>query len=107
MSLWFDLIAIRPTEVLSVNITHNLGKMANEAGIYNILWRPDENGYKSASDIIDILEKGLNNMKARPEYYKQFDSPNGWGLYEHFIPWLETVLEVCKEYPDAEIRVSR
>lgn len=28
------------------NITHNLGKMAEAAGIYHALWRPDEIGIK-------------------------------------------------------------
>jgi len=29
-------------EIYSANITHNLGKMANKAGIYEALWRPGE-----------------------------------------------------------------
>ena len=46
-------------------------------------------------------------MKARPEHYKKFDSEYGWGLYIHFLPWVEKYLEACKNYPDAEISVSR
>jgi hypothetical protein len=94
-------------EVYWANITHNLGKMAGEAGIYEALWRPEEIGATKASDIIPILEKGFEDMKAKPEYYKQFDSPNGWGLYVHFLPWVESYLNACREYPDAIIEVSR
>ena len=93
--------------VFDANITHNLNKMADEAGIYEACWRPEEIGATKASDIISILEKGFEDMKARPEHYKQFDSPNGWGLYIHFLPWIEAYLNACREYPDAIIEVSR
>ena len=93
--------------VFDANITHNLNKMADAAGIYEACWRPEEIGATKASDIIPILEKGFEDLKARPEYYKQFDSPNGWGLYIDFIPWVESYLNACREYPDATIEVSR
>lgn len=93
--------------VFSSNITHNLNTMADKAGIYEACWRPEEIGCKLAKDIIPILEKGVKELKERPEFYKKFDSPNGWGLYIHFLPWVEEYLEACKTYPDAEISVSR
>lgn len=94
-------------EVYWANITHNLGGMAREAGIYEALWRPEELGKEKASDIIPILEVGLADLKARPDYFEQFNAPNGWGLYEHFVPFVEDYLEACKKYPDAVIGVSR
>jgi hypothetical protein len=57
--------------------------------------------------IIELLEKGLADLKERPEYFEQFNSSNGWGMYEHFVPFVEKYLEACKEYPDAIIEVSR
>jgi len=107
MSLDFSLTKIQQTEVFSSNITHNLGKMADKAGIYYALWRPEEKGWKAASEIIPILEKGIKKLKAKPEYYKKFDAENGWGLYEHFVPFVEDILYNCKKYPDAIISVSR
>jgi hypothetical protein len=94
-------------QLYSSNITHNLGDMADEAGIYQACWRPEEIGAKKASDISPILEKGLELMKSDPERFKKFNAENGWGLYEHFIPWVERYLNACKEYPDAEISVWR
>ena len=94
-------------QVYWANITHNLGKMANEAGIYEALWRPEEIGKTKASEIVELLEKGLADLKTRPEYFEKFNSPNGWGMYEHFFPFVEKYLEACKEYPDAVIEVSR
>jgi len=94
-------------EVFDKNITHNLGKMAEKAGIYKVLWRPDEHNFVNASDAIDILEKGLKKLKDNPDKFKKYDSENGWGLYIHFVPFVEAVLEACKKYPNALIEVSR
>lgn len=108
------------------NITHNLGEMAKEAGIYEALWRPHrlredydiaEDNYEAehefednvvilASEIIPVLEKGLNDLKARPEYFEKFNSSNGWGMYENFVPFVEKYLNACKEYPNAIVEVS-
>lgn len=113
--------------VYDANITHNLGKMAGEAGIYEALWRPhrlkegynipendheaewkfEEENKTTAKDIISLLEKGLADLKARPEHFEIFNSPNGWGMYKHFVPFVEKYLEACKEYPDAIVGVSR
>lgn len=90
-----------------VNITHNLGKMAREAGVYYALWRPEEKGYVRAKEIVEILEKGLEDLKRRPRHFKKFDAPNGWGTYEHFVPFVEECLAACKKHPSAIIGVSR
>jgi len=107
MSLDFYLKRTQPTVVFDRNITHNLNTMAQEAGIYEALWRPDENGYTKAEQIIPILKEGLVKLKSNPNHFERFNSPNGWGLYIHFIPFVEAVLAACEEYPDADIGVSR
>lgn len=107
MSLSVYLMQIQPTEVFWANITHNLAEMADKAGIYEALWRPEEIGIKRAQELIPILEEGLRELKANPEYYKQFNSPNGWGKYESLVKFCEEYLEACKNFPDAEISVSR
>jgi len=89
------------------NITHNLTDMAAAAGIYKACWRPEEIGAKKAGEIIEILENGLDDMKHWPDFFKQFDSPNGWGTYEHFVPWVSDYLDACKRHPRADISVSR
>jgi hypothetical protein len=123
-------------ELYSANITHNLGKMAIKAEVYEALWRPHllhpsctkemkedfnsddrdrwqreydfEDSVKMyAKDIIPFLEKGLKKLKAKPEYYEKFNSPNGWGMYEHFVPFVEKYLQACKEFPESRISVSR
>jgi hypothetical protein len=89
------------------NITHNLGKMAQEAGIYQCLWRPEELGITKAEQLIEPLEKGLADLKARPEHFEQFNASNGWGMYKHFVPFVESYLNACKAHPDARVEVSR
>ena len=93
--------------LMSYNITHNLNTMADKCGLYEVLWQPDENGYVKGKDIIDKLETGLKDLKNRPDYYKQFNSKNGWGVYENFVIFVENVLNGCKEYPNFIIEVSR
>lgn len=81
--------------------------MADDAGIYKHLWRPDEVGAKYAEDIVTSVEAGLKLMENNPMRFKKFDSPNGWGIYEDFILWVEVYLAACKEDPKAIIEVSR
>src|SRR5688572_29936062 len=45
--------------VYSANITHNLNAMAENAGIYMHLWRPDQIGIMTASQLIAPLTAGL------------------------------------------------
>lgn len=91
--------------VFNFNITHNLKPMAKEAGI-DILWDWDLIG-KKAWYLIDKLKIALDKMSTNPEHYKQFDSANGWGIYNDFLPWLNELLEACEEYPHAILRISK
>ncbi len=123
-----DPTATYDTESLfSSNITHNLWKMADKAGIYEALWRPyrliewysiPEKDYDAeyefekqqeikASFIIPYLEKWLKDMKKRRKFYEKLNSPNWWGTYEHFVYWIEEYLEACKRYPDSIVNISR
>lgn len=100
-------VITRGEEYYSSNITHNLGKMAAAANIYVHLWRPEEIGITKAKDLIEPLEQGLTDLKARPEFFKALDASNGWGTYSQFIPWVASYLDACKQYPEAEVSVSR
>jgi hypothetical protein len=94
-------------EVFSANITHNLNKMANEAGIYKHLWRPDELGVTKASELIQPLRNGLILLKSNPDFFKRFNPENGWGSYEGLIDFTERYLKACEEYPDSIVGASR
>ena len=103
----FKTYTVEDEELYWGNITHNLAPMASEAGIYQALWRPEELEKTKASELIESLEQGLKDLKERPEHYEQFNSSNGWGMYEHFVPFVENYLEACKQYPESTIVASR
>lgn len=107
MSLDLYLERVQLTTVFDANITHNLASMADKAGIYGCLWRPEENGIETAAQVAVLLRKAIADMKDRPDYYRQFEASNGWGLYDNFVPWCERVLAACEEFPDATVRASR
>lgn len=113
-------------KVYEANVTHNLGNMAKAAGIYKAIWRPyllkcenevfltykEEYKYEEktevlAKDIISLLKKGLKKMKNDPEKFKSLNPPNGWGVYEDFIYFVEEYLNACCKYPDAIIDTWR
>lgn len=94
-------------EVYSANITHNLNRMASEAGIYEFLWQPDRVNISKANQLVTPLRKGLILLKSDPWRFKRFDSPNGWGTYEGLIIFVQNYLKACEQYPEAVVSVWR
>jgi len=90
-------------------LTYNLSPMMIEAigpgGIRGL-------DGKKTNDVAPVLERALVDMRARPDHYRTFNSPNGWGTFdsdgeEVSIPVLiEKFLEACKRMPDGIVRVS-
>lgn len=107
MSLNVSLHAVRKTEVFECNMTHNLGAMAQFAGVYQHLWRPEELNITHAKELIEPLEKGLKKLLNNPDSAKEHNPPNGWGDYNCLVEFIEQYLEACKENPDAELSISR
>lgn len=107
MSLDVYLMVTKPTEIFWRNITHNLGQMADKAGIYKELWRPEEVGITKAAQLIKPLELGLERLKSAPELYREMNPSNGWGDYDGLVEFVEQYLTACRNTPDATIEVSR
>ena len=107
MSLDVYLTIRKPVAVHNGNITHNLGAMAKEAGIYQHLWRPEEIGITTAAQLIEPLRVGLELLKSDPDRFRKHNAPNGWGMYEHFVPFVAEYLAACEAHPNASVRVSR
>ena len=107
MSLDIYLEKKMPKTVFQRNITHNLTGMADEAGIYEALWRPEDKGFKKAKDVIPSLKKGLKRLKESPDYYKIFNPENGWGSYEGLVEFVRAYRDACEANPDADVTVSR
>lgn len=121
--------------LFSANITHNLARMANEAGLYLACWRPaclldaaiaaqliaaeeskqwaDARGLEArlpqphARDLTAPLRAGLALLKSDPDRFRAFNAENGWGTYGDFVPWVEKYLAACESHPAALVEVSR
>jgi hypothetical protein len=93
--------------VFECNITHNLTKMADAAGIYEELWRPDEIAITHARELIEPLTAGLERLRADPEKFKALNPPNGWGDYDGLVRFVSAYLEACRQHPDATVYTSR
>ena len=89
------------------NIAHDLCRMADAAGIYRTIWRPDEIGITTAAQLIKPLRGGLALLKANPARFEVLNPPNGWGSYELFVPWVEKYIAACEADPAATVEVSR
>jgi hypothetical protein len=91
----------------SGNITHNLGRMAAAAGIYQHLWRPEELGITKAKELIEPLKGGLATLRADPERFKTYNPSNGWGSYDGLVQFVSDYLLACQAHPNAPVRVWR
>lgn len=107
MSLDVWLTKTMPTEVFEKNITHNLAPMARAAGLYDCLWRPQENGIAWAAQLIEPLQAGLKRLLDEPPRYMQLNPENGWGNYENLVKFVELYLAACIEHPDASVGACR
>lgn len=94
-------------EVYSANITHNLNRMATEAGIYQHLWRPDEIGITKACQLIEPLQQGLLLLLADRPRFEAFNPDNGWGTYDGLVQFVMGYLQACCQYPTADVSVCR
>jgi hypothetical protein len=96
-----------PTTVFSDGITHNLKPMAAEAGLSGVLWKPEAFGIQTAAQLIPLLETGLAVLRSDPQRFRAFDSPNGWGRFEHLVNFVERYLNACRHHPEARVEASR
>jgi|SRR6185503_20191529 len=106
MSLDVSLV-VDGEEVFERNITHNLGKMAKEAGFYFAAWCPEEAGLSKAKQLSFFLEVGIISMLRNKRSLEKFNAENGWGEYKDLLEFAIAYAIACNQYPDAEVVVSR
>lgn len=94
-------------DYFSANITHNLGAMADKAGLYDCLWRPEEVGITHAHQLIPILEEGLKKLQTDRAELEKLNPENGWGSYDGLVRFVTDVLNACRANPGGEVRASR
>lgn len=66
---------------------------------------------KTGGELVPMLERALLDMEKRPNWYRQFDSPNGWGSFDGDGPGssipdcVRAFLAACRRMPDATVKV--
>lgn len=91
------------------DITHNLTRMAEEAGIYEAMWRPVEQAppIVTAAEVLPLLKGGLAKLRSDPARFARFNPSNGWGNYDGLVEFVEEYIKACESFPTARIEVSR
>lgn len=98
---------VEEERVHSGNITHNLTAMANAAGIYKELWRPEEVGITQAKQLIEPLRRGLAALQENPDKFATFAPENGWGSHGGLVKFVAAYLAACERFPEALVSVCR
>ena len=89
-----------------MNMTHNVKSMAEEAGIewlWVLSYYPEA---VKASSLVPALTHAVELMTRDPDRFRRLDSPNGWGTYANFLPWLQDLLRICTESPGLNVRAT-
>ena len=74
-----------------------------KAGVLEAIY----NGHsKPAGDIVEILCRGVADMKRRPEGYKNLGNILGRGSYEVALEFLSTFSKACRNHPEALAHVG-
>lgn len=87
----------------SHNITYNLARFFKDFDAYP----PDWDG-KPRTEVADKIDAALVSINANQlaALKAEYDSPNGWGLVEHGISFLENVRDSCRYVLPEIVRVS-
>ena len=105
LDVWLtETVTIKDSVVVSKNITHNLGEMWRQLGVYDALYN---SAGKKAKDVLPVMREGLRLMVENPGKYKRFSATNGWGTYEQALPWLIELVAEFEEHPNGVIGISK
>lgn len=81
------------------NVTWNVVTMIREST--GLEWLNEEdNGL--CIDIMPKIQAGLSELMQRPEIYKQYEAPNGWGTVDGCVRFFNWVLREWNEFVEAE-----
>lgn len=94
-------------DVYHRNITHNLIGMADAAGLYGWLWRPDDHGVTTAGQLLEPLRAGLACLAVKRAALEILNPVNGWGTYDNLVAFTTDYLAACERWPQASVRVWR
>ena len=91
--------------VCDEQFTGNYIPMAKECGLEKLIFSTSFD-LASAAQVVPILKKGIELLKAKPQHFKELEPSNGWGTYCDFLHSCMHALRACKEFPEAHIFYS-
>lgn len=108
MSLDITLRALNNSVAETLNITHNLARMAQDLGVYKIVWCPDELGYEvKAADMIGPLTDAIIGLDIDRSRFVEYESKTGWGTIDQMVTFLTNYVEACSNHPTASIEICK
>lgn len=93
--------------VWGANITHNVGKIAREAGFYECIWQADTVGIEFAKGNITHLRSALGAFYSDYDKLAKLNPENGWGSIDGLIDFTKNYLDACIKHPNARISIHR
>ena len=91
-------------EVWTRNITHDVWKMWEKAGVRDAFYESDGH---IAEEYIEALGSGLRHFVEHYPEYEKLNSSNGWAMAENALPWLFNAYRAFAANPKARIRVYK
>ena len=94
-------------EVFTANDGGEFYWISEWAGIYEVLWEPEESGVERAVQLIEPLKNALTRLRSNPEKFRSMNVlfPGRWDTYCEFVPWVEAYLQACEKWPQAKVSV--
>lgn len=90
-----DIIAVIAEPEYS-SPTYNLGKMFRVC----MNWDFEQGKWYRVSDVWDLIEHGISELRMYPSKYRQYDAPNGWGTVSSALNALESLSQCISELTD-------
>ena len=114
-------------QVGHINLTHNLGKMADnvpagtrdvfdseskemvvkEITLYEAMWRPEEVGIYKGSDLFNHMQVAMEYIITNEDELKQYNPDNGWGDYDGLKRAVKEMGKYCMMFPEAQLESDR
>lgn len=110
-------------EVLHINITHNLGKMASkvpisfykdndrkDTNLHHIMWTPEEVFTEKEkiklNNVVEPLMIGFDYLISHEKELCKYNPENGWGHYDYLVYCLPMYIRACYKWPNAILEIS-
>ena len=85
------------------HFTHNTNPMIQAAGFEDFL---EADGW-NCERFCNKLKKLIMELESKPDFYAEYDAPNGWGTYEHLLACLRSIYEEFHKHTLTTVRMDK